>query len=1056
MRIGKERTNERIPAEGGDGPVAPGEVTDAFVSYCHADEVVVRELVAGLTGRGKQVWIDWEDIPPSVDWFDEIATGIDGADNFVCVISDDWISSRVCARELEHAVARSKRILPVLARPVDATRVAEVAAKINWIRCDRPGTLEAGVHALIEQMETDLPHVQGHTQWGKAAQEWERRERDPSYLLRGTELTSAEAWLNDTPDKQPPTTALQRELVMVSRQAATRRQRQLFAGVSVALVVAVVLSIVALVQRSSAIDQKHTAFARELGAQAQRNFDVDPELSVLLAAEGVRAKDGAASEDVLRTALVRSGVRARHDLGSPIVSLDISPNDKMYVASTFDERGYVYDMDTNKRLATFKTRTYGAPVVWDPDGRRVAVAGKDGVARVFDARTGRAVAQLKTGHVVAPTVAWSPNGKLLAVAADDTTGTGVDTRQTGGVAQVWNVASKRVVATLRGHVRGVNALAWTPDGRLLVTGGSDPSVRVWNAGSWTLRRTLSHAKDDYIGAIQAPAFASDLVVTSASIRKEIGDLRLTPADASRVGTRLWNVRTGRLVRAFKRSIGPAAINPGGAQLAYAPLGSAIEVYDIDDAQQLAPLVGHEGPVNALRYRGTGLISTSADGTARVWNPTAGGPPATLAGHAGPTSHAELDFFFNRRAVSGGEDGTVRSWSVGPELPGALHQGRGGGEGSTVLPALSPDGRFAVSQGDAHVIDIWNPATGKVLHRLPAPGAVYGALFTDDGARLVVLQDDKREHGEVAVWDARTWKRKALIAPSAGADTFDLSPAGRIVTIDADNSAAVWTLDGRRVAEVRPRHGTLNAAALSDDATRLLTASEDKVAQLWSVPGGRRLHDLRGHGEPKNPFEREPKAELAAREHAFGVLSADFDAGGEHVATGGADGTARVWNVRTGKLERVMRGHTQNVSTVEFSPEGSRLLTGSPDGTARVWRVDSGAQIRRVEHLEPARRFLSDTNASWSSDGKYFLTDGAGSSNVELWRAYSGLRVVQALGEFAAVRRGGHELITAFQTLSEVYHCASCVDGKDLLRAARARTTRPLSQEEQIRYLHREP
>jgi WD40 repeat protein len=335
--------------------------------------------------------------------------------------------------------------------------------------------------------------------------------------------------------------------------------------------------------------------------------------------------------------------------------------------------------------------------------------------------------------------------------------------------------------------------------------------------------------------------------------------------------------------------------------------------------------------------------------------------------------------------------------------------------------------------------------------------MYGALFTHNGDRLLTVQHDaERQRNEVAVWDPRTWKRTALIRPSAGMTRLRLSPSGRIVTINGDGSVSVWTQSGTRVAEVRPTHEALNDAVLSDDGTHLLTTSADKVAQLWSVPHGRRLHDLRGHGEPKNPFEREPKAQQTRREHQLGVLTGDFDDSGDHVATAGADGTARVWDVRSGKLERVMRGHTQNVSTVQFSPDASRLLTGSPDGTARVWRVRTGAQLRRVDHLPPVRRFLSDTRAIWSSDGRYFLTDGAGSSKVEVWHADSGLQVIQATGEYATFREGGHEIIATILNLTELYRCTACVEGHDLLHAASARTTRPLSKEEQVRYLHHSP
>ncbi len=385
---------------------------------------------------------------------------------------------------------------------------------------------------------------------------------------------------------------LQRELVAVSRQAATRRQRQLFTSVSAALAVSIALTIFALAQRSNAIDQRNTALARELGAQAQRNYDSDPELSVLLAAEGVRAKGGTESEDVLRTALVRSRVRARDDVGSPVVSVAIAPRDELYVASTFGRRAYVYELDSGRRLASFSTHTYGAAAVWDPKGGRLAVGGSDGIARVFEPRTGATVAQLRTGHDAATSVAWSPDAKLLAVGAVDTAGEDVATRQTGGVAQVWDVASQRLVATLRGHVRGVNALAWTADGRLLVTVGADPRVRVWNARTWTLRGTLAHARDDHVVAVLAPAFGTDYVVTSASIRGDVGELRVQPSDADRVGTRLWNA-AHRLTRARVQKLD----RPGGDRRA-----------------------GHPARVRRARQRDRGLRRRGAQATARAHRP----------------------------------------------------------------------------------------------------------------------------------------------------------------------------------------------------------------------------------------------------------------------------------------------------------------------------------------------------------------------------------------------------------------------------------------------------
>ena len=71
----------------------------------------MRRIVDALEARGKVVWVDFDDIPPSVDWFDRIAAGIDSSDNFLCMISPDWVSSDVCKREIDHAAQRNERMI---------------------------------------------------------------------------------------------------------------------------------------------------------------------------------------------------------------------------------------------------------------------------------------------------------------------------------------------------------------------------------------------------------------------------------------------------------------------------------------------------------------------------------------------------------------------------------------------------------------------------------------------------------------------------------------------------------------------------------------------------------------------------------------------------------------------------------------------------------------------------------------------------------------------------------------------------------------------------------
>src|SRR4051812_22964366 len=97
---------------------------DVFVSYSRRDKAFVEEtLFPALVARGKDVWIDLEDIPPADDWHDEVLRGVAAANAVVFVLSPDSVSSAVCGQEVDRAVELNKRLIPVVHRDVGDTPV---------------------------------------------------------------------------------------------------------------------------------------------------------------------------------------------------------------------------------------------------------------------------------------------------------------------------------------------------------------------------------------------------------------------------------------------------------------------------------------------------------------------------------------------------------------------------------------------------------------------------------------------------------------------------------------------------------------------------------------------------------------------------------------------------------------------------------------------------------------------------------------------------------------------------------------------------------------------
>ncbi|GAB4537777.1 MAG: hypothetical protein Fur002_00130 [Anaerolineales bacterium] len=195
-----------------------------FVSYSRKDAEFSRKLVERLEAENMEVWVDWEDIPPSVDWMKQIQKGIEEANIFLFIVSPDSLASKVCAEELNHGAANGKRILPVIARDVEASAVPPSLSHLNWIFFSRPQDhFDEAFQKVIAAIRTDFEWAQVHSRLQVKALEWERGQREDSLLLRGKDLQDAEAQLSVNQEKDPKPTPLQTEYAAASRRAEENR-----------------------------------------------------------------------------------------------------------------------------------------------------------------------------------------------------------------------------------------------------------------------------------------------------------------------------------------------------------------------------------------------------------------------------------------------------------------------------------------------------------------------------------------------------------------------------------------------------------------------------------------------------------------------------------------------------------------------------------------------------------------------------------------------------------------------------------------------------------------
>jgi WD40 repeat protein len=977
-RPGGETGRSRLP----DRP-------DVFVSYSRRDRAfVVDWLVPALLARDKDVWIDAEDIPPAADWRDTVLDGIAKASAFVFVLSPDSLASPVCAQELERAGALSKRLIPVLRRDVEA-EVPEELQRPNWILLRDGDDRDRGLAKLTEALETDLEWREMHTRIGVRAEEWVRGSRDGSFLLRGSDLSSAEDWLARQGDHEESATPEQAEYIVRSREAANRRQRATFGAVLVGLMVAIGLAIFALIQRNQAIEQARIATSRELAATSLGLVGRDPELAVLLAREASAEKPTQQAEDALRRSLLRWPERFAMATGAPVSGAEYSP-DGRFVVTAGGDAAHVFDAVTGRLVRRLPGP--GGDVSsarFSPDGRTVLIAGVDGVT-LADARSGRVSARL-TGQGPPTRDARFARGGRVALAVDVDSARLFDTRAgrviatlddrepiagaaitpagdyavthgASGSARVWRVSTGRPVADLPER-EAVVGLTVSPDGRLVAVSSLGSTTTVWSIPSGRRVARLRHL----------------LPVSGASFSQD-GRLLATASSSGKV----WDTRTHRTISEPTQDVRvtSAAFSPDGARVVTGDANGDARVFDVESGRLLNLLSGHTGEVSAASFNPDGrlVLTGGRDGTARIWESVPGS--STLELRRGGESVEEAVASADGRTVATASDrGVARLWnSATGELRATL---RGPG-GALTSVAWSRDGRLLAAGGRDGAARTWAMPAGRPIATLRGhDGPVVDVAVSADARYVATIGDDLT----LRIWDGRTGRAISRAGPVAQnfVTSVDFALGGRRIVLAADALVALGESESAR--EVRTFPGEFGGG-VSPDGSTLATGAPGRVTLRRASDG-------------------EAVARLAAKDGAF---STEFGPGGESLAAVDSAGIAYAWDLRS--RERLLRLRRPAVFALTIGPQAMFAAAGHIDGFIRVYELGSGDRVATLGAGEGGEI----RTVTFLDEGRSILTrDDAGGA----W----------------------------------VHRCDVCLFQDDLMRLARRRVTRSLTAAERRLYLH---